>query len=235
MKKILLAVCSMLILTLVFHSRSYATPIIFEYNSTVSYVDYYKGENLGFSVGDKITGYFIYDPSVNITGSNNNPTYSGAYYNYSITEASFENFTIDNDFSQFAIRIFVNDQGITTFFCYAMKDSVPDDDVYRDRFYFRVESNQDDITLGYDFSYPVNTETIDLTTLDEYPEIFVGSQVVFYRMWHENGKTETSRVVSYLDTINIHYLNPVPEPSTILLFSLGLLGLAGASRRKITV
>jgi hypothetical protein len=30
----------------------------------------------------------------------------------------------------------------------------------------------------------------------------------------------------------VAYTNPVPEPTTILLFGIGLLGLAGVSRKK---
>ncbi|MCP3874580.1 MAG: PEP-CTERM sorting domain-containing protein [Desulfobacteraceae bacterium] len=34
-------------------------------------------------------------------------------------------------------------------------------------------------------------------------------------------------------TVRIEVGQPVPEPATVLLFGLGLLGLAGVNRRKI--
>ena len=56
--------------------------------------------------------------------------------------------------------------------------------------------------------------------------------VVYFSAFGDNGIDGTSNTLGgFIDNVS---LNPVPEPATMMLFGIGLLGLAGVSRKKMS-
>jgi hypothetical protein len=59
-----------------------------------------------------------------------------------------------------------------------------------------------------------------------------GDQASLYYWWSSDTYQFDSGSVSSVGTWNMSAA-PIPEPSTMLLLGVGLIGLAGATRRKI--
>ena len=69
------------------------------------------------------------------------------------------------------------------------------------------------------------------TPWDTYTHTFTntGSGTLYFGA-QDGGGDEGYNSIAYFD--NIQSTNPIPEPGTMLLFSIGLVGLAGVNRKK---
>lgn len=106
-------------------------------------------------------------------------------------------------------------------------------------FWYRPRTNQlNDNEIAYGISgidsFDWSIDSQDTSSWKYISQEFSITTGGIYTVWFgalgDNGTENSSNSLGgFIDNVS---LNPVPEPTTLMLFGIGLLGLAGVSRRK---
>ncbi len=209
-------ICS-LILGLSGFNTVEATPLyLFEYTGTVRIVggSVTDGSLLNFSLGDEISGAFIFDAA----GFSPLPSATSTFQPYSIDKFYFSNIQANGNqasysyFSLDALRGFVN----------AYKQ-VGTGQIY-DNYSF-VLSPDDGVSPFVDVSFDLTTLKLsDFAALSVFPN----SRFSLQRVDISSSPLQYTDVVAFFKTLNV---SAIPESTTLALMTFGLAGI-GFIRRK---
>jgi hypothetical protein len=83
---------------------------------------------------------------------------------------------------------------------------------------------------------PAATYTINSTDFELVAQAYNTSDILLATYESDNGITNTGLSLTSDSNVASHFaffVNPIPEPSCLILFGTGLVGLAGAVHRKL--